>query len=226
MEKSIDSESTPEESSNELCGVINHECWKEIGPFYTIILYPDFSYKVCACTDCFPEEPNLTRDGYKCIDWDFYNTFWVTHKYTVSGNNQISAECGMEFTYTDYHNFKHGYRHNIFPIESISSFYDTWKMKIRRLLNKGKFHREKNRNILAEYIGFEFRNDPWGENSFSKIENISEMPRIYGPVLIQSNTCWRTMGFKTCEKAIEFINSACKKYMVKKYMEHLETCGG
>jgi hypothetical protein len=211
------------ESDDESCGCISHKAWKESGPFYTIILYPDFSYKVCTCTDNFPHEPNLTNDGYSCIDWDFYNEFWVSDGIEMGENGKpFGAKYGMDFVYTDYYNPIHC--HKIFPIRHLSRSFGSIKKRIGRLLKKGKFHREKNRNILAEYIGFDYRKDPWQENNFSEITDISEMPKIYGPVLIHSNSCWRTMSLKTCEKAIELINNAIKKYINEKYITHLKTC--
>lgn len=199
----------------------DHDSWEKYGPFYTIILYPDFSYKVCACIDDFPEEPNFTRDGYSCVDWDFLENFWIVPEFILK-DNQISAKYGMTFNYTDYSVFT--YRHEIIPFKNISLSFNALKLRIKRLFKKKKFYRKKNRNILAEYIKFEYRKDPYGHNEYSDVKDVTELPRIYGPVLILSNTCWRTMDYETCKKAITMINSIYKQYTDEKYIKHLETC--
>ena len=225
---SNDSETESETlDSAKSCGRISHEAWKHEGPFYTIILYPDFSYKVCTCTDNFPHEPNLTRDGYSCIDWGFHNDFCVVNDFTTDEYGQRHIKFGIEIAYTDYHDYKYPKRHDILPIKKIADIFhniSNIKKRFGRLLKKNKFHREKNRNIIAEHIGFEYRKDPHKHNTFSDITDISEMLKIYGPVLITSYSCWRTMDYETCEKAINLINSTCKKLMREKYIKHLETC--
>lgn len=231
--------STEETATDGLCGFSNHEVWGEFGPYYCIILYPDCSYRVCACIDGFPEDPSLTKPAYKCIDWDYYNDFWVVPEFTIKSrqssdhyfdnHNHVSSEYGMIFNYTDYHDYK--YKHDIFPIKKLSWSLSDLKIKIKRLLRKDKFHRESNINILAELIHFEYRNDPYVQNAlnacenFSEVKDISAMPKIYGPVLIHSNTCWRSMDYKNCNKAIEIINTTYKKYMYQKWKEHLQHCG-